>query len=154
MTAPIVSAPAQSFISTEGVAFGGLGEQAQMVTQANGLPVRLAADQGPIQTTGGPDEASVGEYADGAGVRVAVTASSAAHALPVLSASRRVRVCGSVRAFLRFGGAGVSASLAGTSIPFVADTPETVKVPAGATHFAVIRDAAADGHIHLQPVVG
>jgi hypothetical protein len=87
-----------------------------------------------------------------AGTRLAVaTASSAATALPVLGATREVRVLANTRCWLRFGTGGVAASVAATSIPFPADAPEVVIVPADATHFAVIRDTA-DGFVTLTPV--
>ncbi len=124
------------------VGFGARGDEVTPVTEGTPLP-----------TTGGADEAMVAEYADGVGVRVEVTGGSAAHALPPLGASRRVRVLPSVRQFLRFGQASVQAVVGGASVPFVADLPETVKVPAGATHFAVIRDGGTSGHVHLQPLV-
>jgi hypothetical protein len=63
----------------------------------------------------------------------------------------------SVRCFVRFGtnNAGsldTAASVAGTSFPIAADSPEVVRVPEGMTHFAVIRDGSADGNITLHAV--
>ncbi len=94
--------------------------------------------------------ATTRQYA--AGTRVAVaTASSAATALPTLGETREVRVLANTRCWVRFGTGGVAASVAATSIPFPADCPEVIEVPADATHFAVIRDTA-DGFVTLTPV--
>lgn len=99
------------------------------------------------------DAQTVAALADGAGVRQAVGTSSAPVTLPTLGASRRVRINASTRCWVRFGTSGsVTASVAGTSIPFEANSPEYVVVPAGMTHFAVIRDSA-DGFVHIQPTV-
>lgn len=113
--------------------------------------VRAAAERYTNSPSGSNEV--IGQLADGAGVRQAVGSASATFALPTLGTSRRVRVLANTRCFIRFGGSGVSASVAGTSVPFVADLPEYVIVPGGATHFAVIRDTA-DGFVHVQPVVG
>jgi hypothetical protein len=95
---------------------------------------------------------SVAQLADGAGVRQAVGSTSARTTLPTLGASRRVRINCNTRTWVRFGDSTVTASVAATSIPFEAFTPEYVIVPASATHFAVIRDST-DGFAHLQPTV-
>lgn len=117
-----------------------------------GSPATPVTPSTPLPTTGGADEASVAEYA--AGLRQAVGASStAAVTLPTLGASRRLRVMANTRCWLRFGMSGVGAAAAdGDSIPFAPDSPEVVKVPAGATHFRVIRDSA-DGFVTLTPTV-
>jgi len=90
------------------------------------------------------------------GVRVSVTATgTAANALPTLGDTREVRLMANVRCFVRFGtnNAGsldTAASVSGNSFPIAADSPEVVRVPIGATHFAVIRDAASDGNLTVH----
>jgi len=97
-----------------------------------------------------------------AGVRVSVTdTGTAANALPTLGASREVRLMASVRCFVRFGVPqaapnaallDTAATVGGTSFPLAPDSPEVVRVPAGATHFAVIRDGTTNGNVTLHAV--
>lgn len=96
------------------------------------------------------------------GVRVSVTATgTAANALPTMGNTREVRLMTTVRCFVRFGLPqaapdaallDTAASVAGTSFPLAADSPEVVRVPIGLTHFAVIRDESFDGNITLHAV--
>jgi hypothetical protein len=65
--------------------------------------------------------------------------------------SREVRVRPNTNCWINFGTGSVSASVAGTSIPFSANAAEYVRVPDAATHFAVIRDSA-DGFVTLHAV--
>ncbi len=85
------------------------------------------------------------------GTRAAVGSTTARTALPTLGDTHEVRILANTRCWIRFGSDSVEASVAGTSIPFPADTPEVVIVPDSATHFAVIRDSA-DGFVTLTPV--
>lgn len=87
------------------------------------------------------------------GVRQAVgAASSAAVALPTLGATREVRIVATARCYLRFGNSGVAEAAAdANSILIPADAPEVIQLPAGITHFRVIRDTA-DGVIALNAV--
>jgi hypothetical protein len=88
---------------------------------------------------------------DGAGVRQAVALNTARFNLPALNTNRGVRISTTTRCFIRFGNSSVNAVVNGTSIPIEANAPEYLQVPAGATHFAVIRDLA-DGFISMHPV--
>lgn len=92
------------------------------------------------------------EYAFAAGVRVAsVLATSGATVLPTLGTTREVRVSTSAAAYINFGTGAVAATIGATSLRLEANDREILVVPAGMTHFAVIRDAA-DGFVHLTPV--
>jgi hypothetical protein len=124
------------------LAFGREGQPPTAVTPTTRLPVEphVAAE-------------TVAEYSEG--VRVDVTEASVAYEIPALGPSRRVRLCSTVRSRIRWGTSNaVQAGVAGHSLPVPAEAAETVKVPLGATHYAVIREGATSGHIDLHPAVG
>jgi len=89
-----------------------------------------------------------------AGARTASTASTGSTpvALPTLGPDRLIRVHATHAAWINFGlGSGeaaAAATVAATSIPLVVGV-EVMRVPVGATHFAVIRDAA-DGNVTIH----
>jgi hypothetical protein len=90
------------------------------------------------------------EYSVADKVRVNIGAASVAAALPPLSEVRELYVLGSARCFFRTGDSNVSASAA-TAHPLPADERFHLRIPAGHTHIAVIRDAA-DGVLDVVPV--
>lgn len=124
------------------IGFGGLGEDVTPVSAADPMPV----DPGPAAET-------LGELIDGGGARLAIATATARVPLPMLGASRRVRLCASVRTHFRFGNSTVDASVAATSTPLPVDAAEYFIVPAGATHIAGIAETGS-GHLHIAPVAG
>jgi hypothetical protein len=82
--------------------------------------------------------------------RTAIVASSARVALPTLGSSREIYVMSTTRGFFLTGGGAVVAA-AGTSHPIAADERFYLRVPAGHTHIAFIRDSAG-GFISVVPV--
>lgn len=82
--------------------------------------------------------------------RQAVGAASARVALPTLGASRELYVMASTRCFFRSGDSSITAA-AGASHPLAADERFHLRVPAGHTHIAYIRDSS-DGNITIVPV--
>jgi hypothetical protein len=80
----------------------------------------------------------------------AVPAASANGALPTLGSSRGLHVMADTLCFFRSGDANVVA-LAADSHPLAADERFQLRVPAGHTHIAVVRDSA-DGFISVVPV--
>ena len=82
--------------------------------------------------------------------RQAVGAASARVALPTLGTSRELYVMATNRCFFLTGDNTVTAA-AGTSHPLVADERFYLRIPAGHTHIAYIRDTA-DGFITIMPV--
>lgn len=91
------------------------------------------------------------EHNTAAMTRQAVGAASARVALPTLGPSREIYVMANTRAFFRTGDGTVTAA-AGTSHPLAADERFYLRVPAGHTHIAFVRDSA-DGNITICPVV-
>jgi len=94
------------------------------------------------------------EYNLGQGTRTAVaTASSAAVAIGTLGASRELMLAASTRCFVRFGTSAVTAAAATDAnvLALPADVMFHLRVPAGVTHFTVIRDTA-DGFLRTIPV--
>lgn len=96
------------------------------------------------------DVSGTREYRIADAKRQAVGAASARDTLPALGASREIYVMPTVRCFVCTGDANVAAQ-AGMSHPVAADERFHLRIPAGHTHFAVIRDAA-DGFISVVPV--
>ncbi len=86
-------------------------------------------------------------------IRVAFTATSTAEAaLPTLGASREIRFAASARCWVKWGATGLTAAAAeAASLVLEANSPEVIAMPAGATHFRVIRDSA-DGNLLMTPV--
>ena len=81
------------------------------------------------------------------------TASTAAAALPTLSASRELMAHASTRCFVRFGASDVgAASAAAGHLVLEAGERFHFRVATGNTHFRVIRDTA-DGFLTLTAVV-
>jgi hypothetical protein len=90
------------------------------------------------------------EYAVAAKVRLNIAAATVNIELPPLSSVREIYVLGSARCFFRTGDNNVTASAA-TAHPLPADERFHLRVPAGHTHIAVVRDAA-DGVLDVVPV--
>jgi hypothetical protein len=81
------------------------------------------------------------------------TASTAGIALPPLGTTRELRLRATAQCYIVFGiGAGIAATSGATSLLIETALPDVIRVPATATHFAVIRDTA-DGILRLTPVV-
>lgn len=95
------------------------------------------------------------EYNLAVGTRTAVAAASSAEvAIGALGASREVLINPSVRCFIAFGASGLAAAaVAAGNLPVPADAMLHIRIPAGATHYRVIRDAASDGFVSVIPVV-
>lgn len=87
----------------------------------------------------------------GAPTRQAVTGTSARIAIPTLGASRELVLVASTRCFFLTGNSTVVAA-PGTSYPLPVDNWLHLKVPAGHTHIAYIRDVA-DGNVTIFAVV-
>ncbi len=94
------------------------------------------------------------EYNLAIGTRTAVAAASSAEvALGTLGASREVLINPSVRCFMAFGIAGMGPAVVGAANLVVpADAMLHIRIPAGVTHYRVIRDAATDGFVSVIPV--
>lgn len=94
------------------------------------------------------------EYNLAAATRTSVGAtSSAAVAIGTLGSSRELMMVASTRCFVRFGNSGVAAAAAADAdvLPVPADAMFHLRVPAGVTHFRVIRDSV-DGFLRTIPV--
>jgi hypothetical protein len=94
------------------------------------------------------------QYNLAAGTRTAVLAASSAEvAIGTLGASREVLINPSVRCFIAFGATGMSAAaVAAGNLPVPADAMLHLRIPAGVTHYRVIRDATSDGFVSVIPV--
>ena len=79
--------------------------------------------------------------------------SSAAVAIGTLGTSREVMWVASTRCFVRLGTSGVTAAAAADAnvLPIAVDSMFHIRIPAGVTHYTVIRDTA-DGIIRCIPV--
>jgi hypothetical protein len=107
--------------------------------------MRVGSDGGVSQSGSGTREYNM------AGItRQAVGATSARVALPTLGTSRELYVMATTRCFFRSGDSSIAAA-AGTSHPLAADERFHLRIPAGHTHIAYIRDTA-DGNISIVPV--
>jgi hypothetical protein len=86
-------------------------------------------------------------------LRVAFTATSTTEAaLPTMGASREIRFAPSARCWVKWGATGLTAAAPeAASFVLEANSPEVLQIPAGATHFRVVRDSA-DGNLLLTPV--
>lgn len=86
-------------------------------------------------------------------IRVATGATSTAEAaLPTMGLTREIRFAASARCWIKWGATGLSAAAAeAASLVLEANAPEVLQIPAGATHFRIIRDTA-DGFCLMTPV--
>ena len=94
------------------------------------------------------------EYNLSAATRTVVgSTSSAAVAIGTLGTSREVMWIASSRCFVRLGTSAVTAAAAADAnvLPIAVDSMFHIRLPAGVTHYTVIRDTA-DGIIHCIPV--
>jgi hypothetical protein len=115
--------------------------------------MRLSADRSAAVVLSTEDNSLLSgtrEYNMAGITQQAVGAASARVALPTLGASREIYVMATTRCFFLNGDVTVVAA-AGTSHPLAADERFHLRVPAGATHIAYIRDSA-DGFISIVPV--
>lgn len=109
----------------------------------------------PLTVVPHPFGRTTREYNIPASKRYAVTATSAAFALPTLGTTREVRLMPSSRCYIVFGSSTVTATTADGAMPIPADAGEVVVVPSGATHIAVIHNPAegsVDSAIVVTPV--
>lgn len=99
------------------------------------------------------DSSGTREYNFAQGTNTAFTGTSSAEvAIGTLSLSREIMMIASQRCHIRFGATGLSAAAVGAGVlPLAADERFHMKVPAGVTHFRVIRDSA-DGVLNVMPV--
>lgn len=122
------------------------GQQAQgvIIVNANSAPIPTTDSLGGTRT-----------HNTAGGIRRDVGATSSRVALPTLSASREVYVMATQRCFFLTGDSSVTAvnttGLTNMSHPLAADERFYLRVPAGHTHIAYIRDSA-DGFISIMPV--
>ncbi len=122
--------------------------QGQTVTPRTPLPVGTTAS--PTDPTGNGTRA----YDWANGLRQAVSGTStAAVALPSLGTSREVMFHASSRCFVRFGDSAVgAATVAAGQLVLATEERFHIRIPAGVTHFRVIRDTA-DGFLNVTAVL-
>lgn len=137
--------------------------QASQIALETAIRDRLPAALGPqaaasslsvVAAPADPIGNGTREYNLAQGTRTAVgSASSAAIAIGTLGASREVMLIASTRCFLKLGASGVAAAAAADTdvLALPADAMFHLRIPAGVTHFRVIRDTA-DGFLRVIPV--
>ena len=94
-------------------------------------------------------------YNYGAATRTAFSStSSAAVALGALSAEREIMITATARCFLVFGASDVAAAdgTAATNLPIEPGEKFHIRLPAGVTHYRVIRDTS-DGVLNMFPTL-
>ena len=111
----------------------------------NGVPLDALAVTVPATAVYGSGTREYGEID-----RNAVGSSSADFALPAFGASREILLHAGTRCFVLTGASGVTVTPA-TGIPLEAGEKFHLRVPAGHTHIAVIRDIA-DGFLTVAGV--
>ena len=133
-----------------GVPVGFMGADGQGRTASTVDPLPALTTASPTDPTGNGTRA----YDWAAGLRQAVAAtSSAAVAFPTLGISREVMLHASTRCFIRMGGSDVAAaSVSAGQLVLEAGERFHVRLPAGVTHFRLIRDTA-DGFLNVTAVV-
>jgi len=153
-----LGAPDDAAATTDAGTFGVIPLIKRGLTNWTSLLARIPALQsGAVPVTGiSADGFGNGtrEYNLAQGTRTAVvTASSAAIPIGTLGTSRELMLVASTRCFVRFGTSAVSAAAATdtTVLALPADAMFHLRVPAGVTHFTVIRDTA-DGFLRTIPV--
>lgn len=132
--------------------FGAGKRTVQAVAAVNEAGQIIGGTGAPMTTTDSQGGTRTYDFANN--VRAAVgVASTAAAAMPTLSASRELMVHASTRCFLRLGASDVgAASAAAGHLVLEAGERFHFRVAAGNTHFRVIRDTA-DGFITVTAVV-
>ena len=115
-------------------------------------PVQVAATT-PLPTT--DSLGGTRTHNTAGGIRQAVGSTSARVALPTLGTSREMYVMATQRCFFLTGNSSVTAvnttGTSNTSHPLAADERFYLRIPAGHTHIAYIRESA-DGFISIMPV--
>lgn len=150
-------------------ASGGPGGDATAANQASQIALetairdRLPAALGPqaaasslsvVAAPADPIGNGTREYNLAQASRTAIgSASSAAVAIGALGTSREVMLIASTRCFVKLGASGVAAAAATDPdvLALPADAMFHLRIPAGVTHFRVIRDTA-DGFLRVIPV--
>jgi hypothetical protein len=150
-----------------GAGGGGDASAANQVTEIARLEAisdRLPAARGPQSTADSLSVVAAPTDGHGTGTRAynfaqatrtaIASASSAAVAIGTLGASREVMLVSSARCFIKWGEAGIAAAAASDLdvLALPADAMFHLRIPAGVTHFRVIRDTA-DGFLRVTPVV-
>lgn len=132
--------------------FGAGNRTVQAVAAVNEAGQIMGGSSAPMSTTDTQGGTRTYDWAGNSRTAVA-TASTAAAALPTLSASRELMAHASTRCFVRFGASDVgAASAAAGHLVMEAGERFHFRVNAGHTHFRVIRDTA-DGFLILTAVV-
>lgn len=92
-------------------------------------------------------------YNFGAATRTAVGAASVATPLGTLNTTREIMLTASTDCYVKFGASTVSVSATdAAALQMFAGERFHLQIPAGATHYAVIQDAAA-GFLRVTPVI-
>lgn len=142
ITAKLITSPATAAAQTTGNA---------SLTSIDGKTPALVGGLVPVVTP--VNATTTRAYNLAAAIRPAFSsASSAEAALPTLGASREIRFAASARCWVKWGATGLTAAAAeAASFVLEANAPEVIAIPAGATHYRVIRDTA-DGSLLMTPV--
>lgn len=117
------------------------------VTQPSDIPIPITTSAAALMGTR--------EYNYAAGTRTAVaTAASANIAIGTLNAAREVMINASVRCFVKFGASNMTAPAVADAnlLPVEPGALFHTRIPAGATHYSVIRDTT-DGFIRVISVL-
>jgi hypothetical protein len=153
-----LGAPADAAATTDAGTFGVIPLIKRGLVNWTALLARIPALQNGAVPISGIAADGFGngtrEYNFAQGTRTVVTTtSSAAIAIGTLGASRELMLIASTRCFVRFGTSAVTAALATdvNVLALPADAMFHLRVPAGVTHFTVIRDTA-EGFIRTIPV--
>lgn len=131
------------------------GDNAIGTVGVTALPPLAAgnANIGDVDVASVPTKgSSTREYGPTSVLQAFTATSSTATSLPTLGVSREVRLDSSAVCWVIFGTSTVGVAAAGaTCMRFGINTAEVIQIPAGATHFRVIRETA-DGNLLLTPV--
>lgn len=118
------------------------------------VPVVVASNQSALSVSPTILGQTTREYALANTVAQAFTdTSTAAVSLPTLGASREVQLMPTEPCWIVWGNSGVAAAAALSGNKLIAAySGEVVVIPAGATHFRVIRAGATNGTLQIAPV--
>lgn len=155
-----LGAPADAAATSDTGTFGVIPLVKRLLQNWTTLLARIPALQSgnvPVVTTASvadPTGNGTRGYDFANALRQAFTSTStAAVALPTLGGSRELMLMPSTRCFVRLGDSGVAAAAAAAgNLALAADERFHLRIPAGVTHFRVIRDAA-DGNLSVTAVL-
>jgi len=120
-------------------------------TTEGGLLVELAGQSGHVPVTPDAQGSGTREHSTAGITRPAVGAASTSAALPALGASREIYVMANTNCFFLTGASAAVTAAAGTAHPLASGERFYLRVPAGHTHLAVIREST-DGFITVCAV--